>query len=132
MNLESDIEDLLSEYSTTIRVYNALTMYEGIKQIKDLINEDGSFVGGPRKPWIIPNIGKKSVEEIDDMRRWFVKKYLEPDGDRSMKHMPVSTAIQLLEETIFACSDDPRLEEAWGVVLHLMQDYRRIIKEETS
>ena len=46
-----------------------------------------------------------------------------------MKHMPVSTAIQLLEETIFACSDDPRLEEAWGIVLHLMQDYRRIIKE---
>ena len=49
-----------------------------------------------------------------------------------MNHMPVSTAIQLLEETIFACSDDPRLEEAWGVVLHLMQDYRRVIKEETS
>ena len=49
-----------------------------------------------------------------------------------MNRMPVSTAIQLLEETIFACSDDPRLEEAWGVVLHLMQDYRRKQYEETS
>jgi len=129
MNLESDIEDLLSEYSTTNRVYNALTMYEGIKQIKDLIYKDGHFVDNPK---YIPNIGYKSAQEIDDMRSWFVKKYLEPDGDRSMKHMPVSTAIQLLEETIFACSDDPRLEEAWGVVLHLMQDYRRVIKEGKS
>ena len=73
MNLESDIEDLLSEFDTTVRVYNALTMYEGIKQIKDLINEDGSFVDNPK---YIPNIGKKSAQEIDYMRRWFVENRL--------------------------------------------------------
>ena len=73
MNLESDIEDLLSEFDTTVRVYNALTMYEGIKQIKDLINEDGSFVDNPK---YIPNIGKKSAQEIDYMRRWFVENHL--------------------------------------------------------
>ena len=76
MNLESDINDLLREYCTTARVYNALKMYEGIKQIKDLINENGSFVGGPRKPRTIPNIGKKSAIEIDYMRRWFVENHL--------------------------------------------------------
>ena len=73
MNLESDIEDLLYEYPTTVRVYNALKMYEGIKQIKDLINEDGSFVDNPK---YIPNIGKKSVPELRSMRVWFVENYL--------------------------------------------------------
>jgi len=78
MNLKSDIKHLLTEFPTTARVHNALTMYEGIQQVKDLINEDGSFVGGPRKLWIIPNIGKHSVMEIDEMRRWFVENHLPP------------------------------------------------------
>jgi hypothetical protein len=50
-------------------------MYEGIKQIKDLIYKDGHFVDNPK---YIPNIGYKSAQEIDDMRSWFVKKYLTP------------------------------------------------------
>jgi hypothetical protein len=76
MNLESDIDELLYEYPTTARVHNAIHKCEEIKQIKDLINEDGSFVGSPRKPWLIPNIGRKSAMEIDEMRRWFVENHL--------------------------------------------------------
>ena len=75
MNLESDIYDLLCGRATE-RVCNAIQKCEEIKQIKDLINEDGSFVGSPRKPWLIPNIGRKSAMEIDEMRRWFVENHL--------------------------------------------------------
>jgi hypothetical protein len=75
MNLESDIDELLYEYPTTARVHNALQKCEEIKQIKDLINEDGSFVG---YFMAIPNIGKKSAIEIDYMRRWFVENHLTP------------------------------------------------------
>tara|TARA_B110000503_G_scaffold52852_1_gene84866 strand:- start:118 stop:507 length:390 start_codon:yes stop_codon:yes gene_type:complete len=76
MNLESDIDELLYEYPTTARVHNAIQKCKEIKQIKDLINEDGSFVGSPRKPRTIPNIGRKSAMEIDEMRRWFVENHL--------------------------------------------------------
>jgi hypothetical protein len=73
MNLESDIDELLYEYPTTARVHNALQKCEEIKQIKDLINEDGSIV---RYFMAIPNIGRKSAMEIDEMRRWFVENHL--------------------------------------------------------
>ena len=73
MNLDSDIVHL----SFTMRVHNALTAY-GITQIGHLINADGTFVDGPRKLWIIPNIGKKSVAEIDHACRRFVDEHLTP------------------------------------------------------
>jgi hypothetical protein len=81
MNLESDIDELLYEYPTTARVHNALQKCEEIKQIKDLINEDGSFVG---YFMAIPNIGKKSAMEIDQMRRWFVKNHLTPHQENQI------------------------------------------------
>jgi hypothetical protein len=81
MNLESDIDELLYEYPTTVRVHNALQKCEEIKQIKDLINEDGSFVG---YLMAIPNIGKKSAMEIDQMRRWFVKNHLTPHQENQI------------------------------------------------
>ena len=81
MNLESDIDELLYEYPTTARVHNALQKCEEIKQIKDLINEDGSFVG---YFMAIPNIGKKSAMDIDQMRRWFVKNHLTPHQENQI------------------------------------------------
>ena len=81
MNLESDIDELLYEYPTTVRVHNALQKCEEIKQIKDLINEDGSFVG---YFMAIPNIGKKSAMDIDQMRRWFVKNHLTPHQENQI------------------------------------------------
>jgi hypothetical protein len=81
MNLESDIDELLYEYPTTVRVHNALQKCEEIKQIKDLINEDGSFVG---YFMAIPNIGKKSAMEIDQMRRWFVENHLTPHQENQI------------------------------------------------
>ena len=74
MNLESYITELLYNFGClSVRVDNALRKYEGIKQIKDLINKDGSFNHHPNK---IPNIGKKSVTELRSMRVWFVENYL--------------------------------------------------------
>ena len=83
MNLESDIDDLLCGLAT-VRVRNAIQKYEGIKQIKDLINEDGSFVGGLGKPPKMPNIGKKSIVELDCIRRWFVENHLTPHQENQI------------------------------------------------
>ena len=104
MNLESDIDELLYEYPTTARVHNAIQKCEEIKQIKDLINEDGSFVGSPRKPWLIPNIGRKSAMEIDEMRRWFVENHLNQSTEKDLvlrhkyfKKDLLTTALSLLQ-----------------------------------
>ena len=103
MNLESDIDDLLDGYLTTERVYNAIQKYEGIKQIKDLINEDGSFVGGLGKPPKMPNIGKKSIVEINNIRRWFVENHLQgTEKDLVLRHKYfkkdlLTTAFSLLQ-----------------------------------
>ena len=87
MNLESDIDELLYEYPTTARVHNALQKCEEIKQIKDLINEDGSFVGGFGKPPKMPNIGKKSIVELDCIRRWFVENHLTPHQENQIMNV---------------------------------------------
>jgi hypothetical protein len=98
MNLESDIEDLLNECHLTVRVNGILKLYEGIKQIKDLIYKDGSFVDNPK---YIPNIGKKSAQEIDYMRRCFVKKYLTPHQEnQSMNILVKNVDIELLRKQI--------------------------------
>tara|TARA_B110000238_G_scaffold164971_1_gene180130 strand:- start:3 stop:605 length:603 start_codon:yes stop_codon:yes gene_type:complete len=98
MNLESDIEDLLNECPLTVRVNGILKLYEGIKQIKDLISEDGSFRDNPSK---IPGIGKKRVEEIYSMRDWFVENYLTPQKEnQSMNKYSVTfrAAVELIVE----------------------------------
>ena len=102
MNLESDIDDLLCGQAT-VRVYNAIQKYEGIKQIKDLINEDGSFVGGLGKPPKMPNVGKKSIVELDGIRRWFVENHLQgTEKDLVLRHKYfkkdlLTTALSLLQ-----------------------------------
>ena len=98
MNLESDIEDLLNECHLTVRVNGILKLYERIKQIKDLISEDGSFRDNPSK---IPGIGKKRVEEIYSMRDWFVENYLTPQKEnQSMNKYSVTfrAAVELIVE----------------------------------
>ena len=103
MNLESDIDDLLCGLAT-VRVRNAIQKYEGIKQIKDLINEDGSFVGGLGKPPKMPNIGKKSIVELDCIRRWFVENHLNQSTEKDLvlrhkyfKKDLLTTALSLLQ-----------------------------------
>jgi|TARA_B110000259_G_C13883009_1_gene349735 hypothetical protein len=98
MNLESDIEDLLNECHLTVRVNGILKLYEGIKQIKDLISEDGSFRDNPSR---IPGIGKKRVEEIYSIRDWFVENYLTPQKEnQSMNKYSVTfrAAVELIVE----------------------------------
>ena len=98
MNLESDIEDLLNECDLTVRVNGILKLYEGIKQIKDLISEDGSFNHNPSR---IPGIGKKRVEEIYSIRDWFVENYLTPQKEnQSMNKYSVTfrAAVELIVE----------------------------------
>ena len=98
MNLESDIEDLLNECHLTVRVNGILKLYEGIKQIKDLISEDGSFNHNPSR---IPGIGKKRVEEIYSIRDWFVENYLTPQKEnQSMNKYSVTfrAAVELIVE----------------------------------
>ena len=98
MNLESDIEDLLNECGLTVRVNGILKLYEGIKQIKDLISEDGSFNHNPSR---IPGIGKKRVEEIYSIRDWFVENYLTPQKEnQSMNKYSVTfrAAVELIVE----------------------------------
>ena len=110
MNLESDIEDLLNECPLTVRVNGILKLYEGIKQIKDLISEDGSFRDNPSR---IPGIGKKHAAEIDAMRRWFVENYLTPQKEnQSMNKYSVTfqAAVELIVE---AKDSNSAIETAW-------------------
>tara|TARA_R110000764_G_scaffold235734_1_gene330431 strand:+ start:654 stop:1148 length:495 start_codon:yes stop_codon:yes gene_type:complete len=102
MNLESDIYDLLCGRASA-RVCNAIQKYEGIKQIKDLIKEDGSFVGGLGKPPKIPDMGKKSIRELEYIRRWFVENHLQgTEKDLVLRHKYfkkdlLTTAFSLLQ-----------------------------------
>ena len=110
MNLESDIEDLLNECHLTVRVNGILKLYEGIKQIKDLISEDGSFNHNPSR---IPGIGKKRVEEIYSIRDWFVENYLTPQKEnQSMNKYSVTfqAAVELIVE---AKDSNSAIETAW-------------------
>ena len=110
MNLESDIEDLLNECGLTVRVNGILKLYEGIKQIKDLISEDGSFRDNPSR---IPGIGKKRVEEIYSIRDWFVENYLTPQKEnQSMNKYSVTfqAAVELIVE---AKDSNSAIETAW-------------------
>ena len=111
MNLESDIEELLYNYGfLTQRVHNALRKYEGIKQIKDLINEDGTF---NHNPYSIPNIGKKSVPELRQMRVWFLENYIRPHQEnQSMIKYEVTfrAAVKIIIE---AKDSDSAVDAAW-------------------
>jgi hypothetical protein len=84
-------------------VCNAIQKYEGIKQIKDLIKEDGSFVGGLGKPPKIPDMGKKSIRELEYIRRWFVENHLQgTEKDLVLRHKYfkkdlLTTALSLLQ-----------------------------------
>ena len=108
MNLESDIEDLLNECHLTVRVNGILKLYEGIKQIKDLISEDGSFNHNPSR---IPGIGKKRVEEIYSIRDWFVENYLTPQKENQSMNK-YSVTFQAAVELIVEAKDSNSAEDA--------------------
>ena len=108
MNLESDIEDLLNECGLTVRVNGILKLYEGIKQIKDLISEDGSFKDNPSR---IPGIGKKRVEEIYSIRDWFVENYLTPQKENQSMNK-YSVTFQAAVELIVEAKDSNSAEDA--------------------
>tara|TARA_R110000822_G_C15162802_1_gene478466 strand:- start:212 stop:814 length:603 start_codon:yes stop_codon:yes gene_type:complete len=108
MNLESDIEDLLNECGLTVRVNGILKLYEGIKQIKDLISEDGSFNHNPSR---IPGIGKKRVEEIYSIRDWFVENYLTPQKENQSMNK-YSVTFQAAVELIVEAKDSNSAEDA--------------------
>ena len=108
MNLESDIEDLLNECHLTVRVNGILKLYEGIKQIKDLISEDGSFRDNPSR---IPGIGKKRVEEIYSIRDWFVENYLTPQKENQSMNK-YSVTFQAAVELIVEAKDSNSAEDA--------------------
>ena len=111
MNLESDIEDLLNECGLTVRVNGILKLYEGIKQIKDLISEDGSFNHNPSR---IPGIGKKRVEEIYSIRDWFVENYLTPQKENQSMNK-YSVTFRAAVELIVEAKDSNSAENAaWG------------------
>ena len=111
MNLESDIEELLDNFrSLSVRVDNALRKYEGIKQIKDLINKDGSFNHHPHK---IPNIGKKSVPELRSMRVWFVENYLTLHQENQNKNKYEVTIRAAVKVIIEAKDSVSAAETAW-------------------
>ena len=110
MNLESDIEDLLNECPLTVRVNGILKLYEGIKQIKDLISEDGSFNHNPSR---IPGIGKKRVEEIYSIRDWFVENYLTPQKEnQSMNKYEVTIQAAVTKTLLIEAKDSNSAEEA--------------------
>ena len=110
MNLESDIEDLLNECHLTVRVNGILKLYEGIKQIKDLISEDGSFRDNPSR---IPGIGKKRVEEIYSIRDWFVENYLTPQKEnQSMNKYEVTIQAVVTKTLLIEAKDSNSAEEA--------------------
>ena len=110
MNLESDIEDLLNECHLTVRVNGILKLYEGIKQIKDLISEDGSFRDNPSR---IPGIGKKRVEEIYYIRDWFVENYLTPQKEnQSMNKYEVTIQATVTKTLLIEAKDSNSAEEA--------------------
>ena len=111
MNLESDIEDLLNECPLTVRVNGILKLYEGIKQIKDLISEDGSFNHNPSR---IPGIGKKRVEEIYSIRDWFVENYLTPQKENQSMNKYSVTLKPAVELIVEAKDSNSAENAAWG------------------
>tara|TARA_R110002073_G_scaffold255435_1_gene417979 strand:+ start:318 stop:920 length:603 start_codon:yes stop_codon:yes gene_type:complete len=116
MNLESDIEDLLNECGLTVRVNGILKLYEGIKQIKDLISEDGSFNHNPSR---IPGIGKKRVEEIYSIRDWFVENYLTPQKENQSMNK-YSVTFRAAVELIVEAKDSNSAEDAaWDEFVNL-------------
>ena len=116
MNLESDIEDLLNECHLTVRVNGILKLYEGIKQIKDLISEDGSFNHNPSR---IPGIGKKRVEEIYSIRDWFVENYLTPQKENQSMNK-YSVTFRAAVELIVEAKDSNSAEDAaWDEFVNL-------------
>ena len=116
MNLESDIEDLLNECHLTVRVNGILKLYEGIKQIKDLISEDGSFRDNPSR---IPGIGKKRVEEIYSIRDWFVENYLTPQKENQSMNK-YSVTFRAAVELIVEAKDSNSAEDAaWDEFVNL-------------
>ena len=116
MNLESDIEDLLNECHLTVRVNGILKLYERIKQIKDLISEDGSFRDNPSR---IPGIGKKRVEEIYSIRDWFVENYLTPQKENQSMNK-YSVTFRAAVELIVEAKDSNSAEDAaWDEFVNL-------------